>query len=187
MNNGPTLNRHTRHATVQRGLTLVEMIVAIVILVLAMVLVARTVARGVVNAPEVVLQARAIALAQSYLDEIQARRFDEASAPNGIPPYAGPCAVLREESTRADYDDVDDYHGLQEGFGQAEPLQDARGLARSDDYARYAVEVDVRCLDPGEGETAFGIPSAYLKLITVTVRHPGHTEGWSFSVYKGNF
>lgn len=181
------MNIRTAPTSAQRGLTLVEMIVAIVILVIAMVLVARTVARGVVSAPEVVLQARAIALAQSYLDEIQARRFDELSAPNGIPPYDGPCSVLREESARADYDDVDDYDGLQEGFGYPEPLQDARGLPRGDDYAQYAVEVSVRCLDPNEGETAFGIPSAHLKLITVTVRHPGHTEGWPFSVYKGNF
>ncbi|HWK55076.1 MAG TPA: type II secretion system protein [Hyphomicrobiales bacterium] len=173
----------------QRGLTLVEMIVAIVIMAVALVLVARTVASGVAASPQVVLEARAIALAQSYLDEILARRFDEGSAPNGIPPYTGSCTVLPEEIARADYDDVDDYDGLQEGFGHPGPLLDARGLPRSDDYAQYAVEVSVRCLDAGssEGEAAFNLPSNDLKLITVTVRHPGHTEGWAFSAYKANF
>jgi MSHA pilin protein MshD len=98
------------------------------------------------------------------------------------------------ETNRADYDDVDDYHGLDEGYEQTNPLQDAEGNERLD-YENFRVRVEVRYLQLGVGEAEENLATALndltdvqdAKLITVTVSHVSQPDGWMFSVYKANF
>jgi MSHA pilin protein MshD len=153
---------------------------------------------------DVMLETRAVALAQSYLDEILARRFDENSAPRGIPPCRSNCTLLASfgpdsgetvvPGSRALYDDVDDYHGLNEGFGQVNPLLDAEGNLRTG-YDEFRVQVSVRYLELGSGGSEENLATEPndltdaedAKLITVTISHASNTTGWQFSVYKANF
>lgn len=195
----------------QGGVTLVELIAAIVILAIALVGITAAVSSAVSRSSDTMLEARAVALAQSYLDEILARRFDEGSGERGIPPCtinsSNPdhaCSTQLGPETgeppsapdysRQHFNDVDDYHGLDEGFGQSRPLLDADGLERIG-YDNFRVSVTVRYLqlDPGGAEENLAMVAGgpqYMhdaKLITVTVSHPGQPQGWQFSAYKANF
>lgn len=198
----------------QRGLTLAELVVVIAILAVAMVGVASGIFAAISRTSDVMVETRAVALAQSYLDEILGKRFDEQSAPRGIPP-CNPCTAQSgfgtdgAEAERDDFDDVDDYQGLDEGDDPLNPLLDSEGNPRPE-YNGFRVTVDVRYLEPcgaealmfnlatnicspvGQAEIDAAEPvvsaaSRVAKLITVTVYARGEDSGWPFSVYKSNF
>lgn len=180
----------------QRGFTLVEMVVTIVILGIALVSVASIFYLGSSNSANVMLESRAIALGYAYLDEIMGRRFDEKSDRSGLapcfnlPPGSGRrCTAVADlgpdggETTRERFDDVDDYDGLVEGDGQPDPIRDATGTERAG-YENFYVSVSVRYA----GTDAFiGKTLTDAKLITVEVRHRSQDEGWFFSVYRANY
>lgn len=191
----PALNRFK-----QQGVTLIELVVVIVILAVALYGVTTSLSGALSRSSDVIPQTRALALAQSYLDEILAKRFDEHSVPRGIPPCRTNCTDEVDfgpdggETTRADYDDVDDYDGLDEGFEQATVLQDAEGNNRSG-YDEFRVRVAVRYLALGGGGVEENLTAELndltdaqdAKLITVTVSHASEPDGWKFSAYKANF
>lgn len=203
----------------QRGITIIEMVITIVILGIALVGITQMISNGLRSSANTLTETRAVALAQSYLDEIFGKRFDDASNPRGIPPCRTNCTdeILfgpedglggrpdSDEDDRVDFDDVDDYHELYEGWGQLAPfnvLRDAEGQER-EGYENFSVEISVRYLEVGAaGEEEFlGVDSDEpveadqtdldnaedAKLITVTIRHPTNESGWPFSVYKANF
>lgn len=178
----------------QRGLTLVELIATIVVLAIALVALSSIIASGISRSPNILMQTQALVLAQSYTDEILSKRFDENAPPNGIPPchpagllcsteaQFGPLGDAGE--SRASWDDVDDYHGLEEGYGFAEPLRDIDGQPRSG-YDNFSVQVSVRYLDATEN--TLGIVFTDAKLISLTITHRSNPEGWKFGVYKANY
>lgn len=199
----------------QRGMSLVELVVVIAILAVAMVGLAGAIASGISRTSDVIVDTRAVALGQSYLDEILGKRFDEHSAPRGIPPCRTNCSapaafglVDGGESGREDFDDVDDYHGLNEGDTPLNPLLDSEGDPRPN-YDNYRVTVSVRYLEPcgaealmfnlagticdppEEDEVAAAATvlaaSRIAKLITVTVYARDNNSGWPFSAYKSNY
>lgn len=184
----------------QKGVTLIELVVVIVILAIALYGVTTSLSGALSRSSDVVPQTRALALAQSYLDEILSKRFDEHSVPRGIPPCRTNCTDAVDlgldggEATRDEFDDVDDYDGLDEGFEQAVALQDAEGNNRAG-YDEFRVRVSVRYLDLGGGGVEEGLATEPndltdaqdVKLITVTVSHASEPDGWKFSAYKANF
>lgn len=188
----------------QLGLSLVELVITIVLLSIALTAVTTMLQSGVGRSADTTLQVRSIALAQTYMDEILSRRFDERTRSRGIPPCrstAPPARQCTAEAsfgpdgleTRAQFDDVDDYHGLDEGDGQVNPLQDATGTTRSG-FDNFRVQVDVRYINVGvsEEEENLGanneLDDQYdAKLVTITVTHRSFTDGIVFSAYKSNF
>ncbi|MDH7942689.1 prepilin-type N-terminal cleavage/methylation domain-containing protein [Pseudohongiella sp. SYSU M77423] len=184
----------------QQGVTLIELIAVIVILGISLIGVTTAISSAVSRSSDVLLEARALALAQSYLDEILSRRFDENTPPRGIPPCRSNCTDEVNfgpdggESDRQDFDDVDDYDGLDEGYEQANPLQDAEGNTRTG-YENFRVRVSVRYLELGSGGAEENLASAPndltdaqdAKFIKVTVSHVERPDGWEFGVYKANF
>lgn len=196
----------------ERGITLVEMVITIVVLAIALLGITAAISGGIGRSGDTLVETRAVALAQSYLDEIFGKRFDENSHPRGIPPCRTNCTAEGSfgpdagETERYHYDDVDDYDGLTEGAGATGPLQDSEGQDRTG-YANYRVEISVRYLEPcaTEDESFFNaapeictpdspeedLALAYAqqrgKLVTVKVIHETNPDGWDFSVYKANF
>ncbi len=181
----------------QRGVTLIEMVLTILILSIALVMISAVLSGGLGRSADTTQELRSVALAQSYLDEILGKRFDENSAPRGIPPCSGTCTAEGSfgpdgGELREDYDDVDDYHGLDEGDGQVNPLQDAAGATRTG-YDNFRVQVSVRYIDIGVEEASLGVAANDLddnedaKLITVTVSYTAAADGVSYSAYKANF
>jgi len=57
----------------QRGLTLVELVITIVVLAIALIGVAAIIQGGLSRSADTTLQVRTVALAQTYLDEVQAK------------------------------------------------------------------------------------------------------------------
>jgi len=193
----------------ERGITLVEMVITIMVLAIALISITAAISGGIGRSGDTLVETRAVALAQSYLDEIFGKRFDENSHPRGIPPCRDNCSDTlgpdAGETQRYHFDDVDDYDGLVEG-GASDPLQDSEGQDRTG-YDNFRVEVSVRYLEPcaTEDESFFNatpdicIPDTPAeiealeyaqrrgKLVTVRVLHETNPDGWDFSVYKANF
>ena len=90
--------RRTRHRR-QRGVTLVELIVAITIVSIAATTILGTMATVASRSADAMIQQQAIAIGQAYLDEILQRWVVD---PNGTPPNTG----------RSSWDLVDQYNGL---------------------------------------------------------------------------
>jgi len=197
--------------TNQFGITLIELIVTIVVLGVALVTLSGVLQGGASSNADITIQIRATALAQAYLDEILGKRYDERTRNRGIPPCRASAPPARQctaeasfgfnygapvesgENSRSRLDDVDDYHGMDEGDGQTLPLQDAQGNTRTG-YENFRVRVAVRYINVGGGEEEenLGVNNELddqydAKLVTVTVSFRGDTTGWDFSAYKSNF
>ena len=132
-----------------RGVTLVELIVTIVVVAVAvsgvLALVSATAARSAEN----VQQVQAVAIAESYLNEILQKPF-------GIDPCAPGC-------TRTQMGKVGDYSGLTDAGAH-----DATGAAVTN-MGSYTVQVTVANSALGAGP---GVPAAQSELVTVTVTSP---------------
>lgn len=199
------------------GFTLIEMVITIVILSIALAALSGVLSNGISRSGDTLLQVRAVALAQSYLDEILGKRYDERAAPRGVPPCRDPAVpgvpgarVCTPEVSfgpdggetpgsysRERWDDVDDYHGMDEGEGAVNPLLDADGNLRTD-YENFRVQVSVRYINlgisvPVEDEEV-GLPvnneldDEYdAKLIVVTVTNDALGGAVDYSAFKANF
>lgn len=165
------------------GFSLIELVIFIVVLSVGLVGIITAINQTVTHSADPMIQIRAVELGQSYLDEILPRRFDENSAEGGTPrcgssdtgSIACSATLGPEGETRADYDDVDDYDGIDES-----PPKNALGAVRSD-YGNYRVTVSV---SHAGGE--IGLTANDAKLIAVTVYTPDNTT-FEFSAYRANF
>lgn len=189
-----------KNLTMQTGFTLVEIIVVIIILSVALTSITTILSSNTADSANTYYETRAIELAQAYSDEIMAHRFDEQSALDGIPPCDGlstddpapssPCTLLAsfgtdaDESSRSLFDDVDDYHGLDEGSGSATgaPLLNSAGGTRTG-YENFRVEVSVTYAGDLAPLSAAKTDS---KKVVVSVSQP-NAERLDFTVYKSNF
>lgn len=187
----------------QQGITIIELVISIAILAIALTSVTLLLSGGLRRSSDTLLEVRAVALGQAYLDEILGKRFDENTRDSGIPPCRNSTgsprlcsSVLGPETgeTRSSYDDVDDYNGLDEGLGAVDTvLRDPLGNARQG-FDNYRVRVSVRAVDVGVGGSEAGLSVANelddsqdAKLIEVTVSHRSLANGIVFSAYKSNF
>ncbi len=198
----------------QAGFSLIETIVTIVVLAIALTGITIAIQRGAGTSSNAAVEVRATTLAQAYLDEILGKKFDERSANRGVPPCRDPAVAPGtsrdctlevnfgteggEGTDRSRFDDVDDYHGLDEGDGQANPLQDAEGNTRTE-YENFRVTVNVRYIHVlSSGDEEYQLSASAMddediddnydaKFITVTVYYRGIAEGFMFSAYKANF
>lgn len=133
----------------QRGFSLVELVVAIVIISVAVGGVMLVFVVAFTHSADPMQQQQAVAIAEGYLDEILARAYDD---PDGAP---------NREASRALYDDVTDYDTLD----QAPQDQDGNTLPGLDTY-RVRVSVS--------GPTALGPAgdTVTARLIDVQVTSP---------------
>lgn len=194
------MERRRNVNTTVHGFSLVEMVATIVILAIALVSVSFMVSRGLTESADTYDQTRTTALAQAYLEEILGRRFDEETHPSGSPPCFGlpsdsptpdrPCTPEADfgpdgdENERQEFDDVDDFHGLDEGDGTGGPLLDAEGNPRQG-YDNFRVQVSLTYA--GDQPPVNKSHPTHAKLITVTVIHTLQPDGVEFGAFKGNY
>ena len=167
------------------GFTLVEAVVTMVILSIAALAMSQALGFAFVHSSDGLWQARTVALAEAYLEEAAARRFDESSPVGGVPPCSAvtvACSAIGPDAgeTRATFDDVDDYHGLSE----APPL-DAQGNVRVA-FASYRVDMTVRYLSAAEVTTLGLDATTDAKHVAVTIIPPGRSAQ-TFTQLRGNF
>lgn len=149
----------------QRGVTLIETIVFIIVVSVGLGALLMVFNQSVVNSVDPIIRVKALEKGQALMDEILARKFAENSPTGGIPACdsaAGePCAAI---SSDAEFDDVGDYHGYSDN---------------SD--ARFPVSVTVQAAG-----TELGITNARARRITLNVGMPDGNS-LTLSAYKVNF
>jgi MSHA pilin protein MshD len=169
----------------QAGLTLIELVVAIVVIGIGATAILLMLAEGYRGSPDPQLRIKAVELAQSYMDEIFTKRWDETTPPGGGGIPGDSCCGPDGSETRSSFDDVDDYHGLVEGQGCSPPagsLQNADGQPRSGRYGGFCVAVTVTAGVGGD----LGIAAANAKRIRVDVTNP-QGETTPFTTYRLDF
>ena len=129
-------------------------------------------------------QAKSVALAESYVEEIMARRYDETTPMGGVPPCAPATtacgAIGGDGEIRAEFDDVDDFHGVDD-----QPPLDLNGNSRAE-YAGYRVQVNVAYVDAALVASLGLDTTTDAKLVTVTVTPPGRSS-MTFPFLRTNY
>lgn len=137
-----------RRAARMRGVTLVELVVAIAIIAAGVTAVLGAYAAVATRSADAMVRQQAVAIAESYLEEIALKSFAD---PDGV----------EGETARSGWDDVDDYAGLTD-VG----VRDQNGTAIAA-LSAYSVSVAV---NPTTALT--GVPSGSARRIDVTVTGP---------------
>ena len=134
-------------------MTIVEAVMATVILAFAVTAVAAALMAGAQQSYEAVDTRLANESAQALMEEILTLPYEDPQGASAPGPEAG-------ESTRSAYDNVDDYHGFAESVGT---LVDATGTAYPAEYAALSrsVTVTVTSLQPA----GFGSPISGLTIM----------------------
>ena len=100
------MSRRDRFRIFQRGATLVELIISIVVLSVSAVGIMMVITQSTITSANPMIRAQGTAIAQAYMEEILSKRYP-ASGDNG--PETG--------ESRSTYDDVADYNGLSDTTG----------------------------------------------------------------------
>jgi MSHA pilin protein MshD len=132
----------------ERGATLIELVIAIVVIAIAASAVLGVLSAAAGRSADAMVLAQGVAIAEAYLEEI------------ALKPLADPDGV-DGEAARAEFDDVDDYDalvddGAHDQFGTALPS-----------LAAYTVQVSV-----SPSAALPGVPAAAARRIDVRVTHP---------------
>ena len=182
-----------------KGMTLLEMVISIVVLGIALTTVTRLLSQGAARGAYTYDETKAIELAESLAGEIRSKRYDESSPVSGVPPcdgVSGASACTASASlgleageaaspyTRVNFDDVDDYDGVDEGSGSAtgHDLLDVAGNQRSG-YQNFRVQIAVSYsgnVAPRSGELTDS------KKVQLTVTQP-NGEALDFTFHVGNY
>ena len=161
----------------QQGFTLVEMVVFMVVIAVALGALLAVYNQSVTNSVDPIVRIKLLEIAQSQLDEVTARKYDENTPTGGIPACdsaelnAPACVAQADadlgpdgETGTASFDDVDDFDGL-----------------HVDLASNYDIDVEV-IFAGGE----LGLANNSAKRITVTATAPGG-ESLTLSSYRTNF
>ncbi|WP_166668735.1 type IV pilus modification PilV family protein [Thiohalophilus thiocyanatoxydans] len=171
----------------EAGFTLVEMVVFIVVLAVGLSGVVLVINRTLLDAPEALVNTRAMEISQLYLDEILAKKYDENTPQGGSPPCDGadgdPCTDAGNfgpdgpSESRSRYDDVDDYHAP-----AFEAVTDANGDPLPN-YSDYEVRIEITYAG---SELVDFTDDRRAKRIDLTVRTPRNQQ-IPVTVYRTNF
>jgi MSHA pilin protein MshD len=187
-----------------RGMTLIEMIIAIVLMGIAMVAFTSFLVPQVRDSANPHYQTRASALAQSFMSQILARGFDQWSDFDGGLVRCGEksvnCTPSEDlgaetgESLPIDFNDVDDFIGC---WSTPKTLSQCKSVSRgnitdvlanvgedsAEQYKNFRVEVQVAYDDLGGSETS-SLPK--YKKVTLTI-FAGTTQPLTLTALKGNY
>lgn len=156
-----------KHSILQKGFSLVEVIVFIVVVSVALVALIRVYSATLIGNKSInpVVRVRALELAQAQMDEILSRKFDENTPTGGIPACDSAdgiaCSGINPDS---DFDDVGDYNG---------------NPTITDTYHTVSVSVTADGAD-------LGIPDSQARRISVTVT-VFDNDSVTLTAYKTNF
>lgn len=139
----------------QSGLTLVELVVSIVVLAVALTGVLLVIHYTTSRSADPMIQQQAVAIAESYLEEILLRAYDEDAVPDTTQTEGawGP----EPGETRGTFNDVNDYHGLIDNGARG---QDGLAIVS---LSAYRVQVAV---------TPIVVGTVPMARVAVSVNHP---------------
>jgi len=172
----------------KKGYTLVEIMIAMVVLVLGLIPLVKLIGDSLVATSDLGSRSVANELAQDLMEEIKQRKWDEGAGADGSTPAGSrsPFPFTQDATenwtNKTSFDDIDDYNLGSTGndWGWTEtPPSDAANNPLSQ-YGKFTRSVRVRymdCLATGRFQTAAAPPTDY-KQIEVRV-------GWSSGGGKG--
>lgn len=152
----------TRRRSNSQGNTLIEVVVATVLVGVVLVAALETLGAAARTHRQSATTAEAWTLAERYAAEIMAKPYEDPEGGNGFGP---------DEGSRSDFDDVDDYHNLYES-----PPQTASGIDLPG-YDGWIVEVIVSLCEasPSDSTISDTFADEGLKRIQVRV---SDAAGW---------
>lgn len=153
----------------QRGVTLIELVMAIVIVGVAVAGVLSIFVQTTAASADPMIRHQAIAIAEAYLEEAMLKSFSDPDEPE-----SGSCEEGATAADRPTWDDVSDYDCVADNGAR-----DQNGNAIAS-LSRYAVTVNVT------GEALNGIGAADAKRIDVTVQHAA-IGSVALSGYRTNY
>lgn len=112
-------DRLVRHAARQAGVTLVELVMFIVIVSVGVAGILTVMNVTTRYSADPMVEQQALLIAESYLEEILHKRFTD---PTGGVTQVCPTALPYKEASRASYDNVCDYHNLNDNAGAVDQL-----------------------------------------------------------------
>ena len=175
-----------------KGFSLIEIVMFIVIVGIAVSGMVTLFTANVVHSHEPLLRQKATILANFYMDEILRKKWNEATPTGGgcVDTGSGTCptgptaiAIGTDSETRPDFDDIDDYHGLNNN-----PPEDQSGTALSD-FSGYSVTVAVTtgtAWDP-LGDAARDVEANDVLRIQIDVAVSATNETLTLIAYRNNF
>ena len=174
----------------QRGFTLIELIVGLVVTAIALAYLTSVFFSAPQRSVEPLLQIRAAELGQSLMDEIITKAYDEVTPLGGMPPCS-PCTAAAGlgpdgGENRSNYDDVDDYHAYCNTAPPYANVVDAFGNAPND-FANFRMSVCVSYDGDYDGSAD---ASENAKLVIVDVSLPpigGSRQQFRVKAWRGNF
>ncbi len=169
-----------------KGYTLIELVIGFTVLAVALGVVLMGMLPREKQSADLIHMIRAAELGQSLMNEITAKPFDELTMAGSLTRCneepAFPCTSPGNlgtdgESTRSQFNDVDDYDGLS-----------LIGDSLGDLYKDFTVSVQVFYDNNYDGieNTSFNVDDPLAKLITITVTTPLGTPV-TFSSYRANY
>ncbi|MDV5054076.1 type II secretion system protein [Vibrio sp. T13N] len=196
------------------GMTLIEMIIAIVLMGIAMVAFTSFLVPQIRDSAIPHYQTRAVALGQGFMSQILARGFDENSNVDGglVRCGEGDAGTKQERCTEpddlgedsgenrpSDFNDVDDYIGCWStpttvsqctGYsrGNLRNVLDSQDEDSSDSYKNFRVEVDVAYYNVTTGSSAPTKSTSITpyKKVTLTI-YSSNTQPLSITAFRGNY
>jgi MSHA pilin protein MshD len=172
----------------EKGFTLLELLIFVIITGIAVAAIAGLFAKNVGSSADPYLRQKALAVAKGYMDEILRQRWNHNTPFGGgcVLTGSGQCVAINpanpaaapignDGQIRPDFDDVDDYHGLNES------PTDSSGTAMAG-YAGFTVQVQV--IQPGANWN--NVDARDVRVITVTAVTPTN-ESISIRGYRLNF
>ncbi len=187
-----------------KGMTLIEMIIAIVLMGIAMVAFTSFLIPQVRDSANPHYQNRAAALAQGFMSQILTRGFDEKSNFDGGLVRCGEGEVGSEqefctasddlgaeETQISNFNDVDDYIGcwyMPSTRASCDssiqyPLSNVLGISIQNDYQNFRVEVKVAYVTESGGDSDVTTP--YKRVIMEIFA--GQTQPLTLSAIRGNY
>lgn len=170
----------------QRGVTLIELIIGIVVLGIALSLITSALGPLYTKTIDPWHQVRAAELGQSLMNEVMSRRFDKNSFKNGSLLRCGEvnaeaCSAIPNNSTvvnRTGFTGVEDYNGY---TVSGDAIVDAKDDNLAGLYRQYQLEVAIT-------NVAFDVTGLIplQRRITITITTPTGSR-LDFAAYKGNW
>ncbi len=147
-----------------KGVTLIELIISIVIISIAITGIMMLFAGTMKTSADPMIRAQALAIAQSYMDEILRQ------------PYSGDGVT----TGRVNYNEVEDYNAIIAGSA----IEDQFGNTINS-LSAYKIEVTVRLCNASLCDNPFS--SVNVKKITVSVTHPALGSSIPLVAYRTDY
>lgn len=117
------INNSIHKNALQKGVTLIELIVFIVVVSIALLALVGVFNQAAMTNVDPLIRIRALEAAQAKLDEILALKYDAATPTGGIPACGSTTGAVCTNNPENDYNDVDDFHGWSDipftGYGRS--------------------------------------------------------------------